>query len=228
MILHSMISFKRILDILFASVLLVLFAPLILVLLIISYLSTGEYPLFRQARSLANLNRTFKIYKIRTMKSIPDSNYAVSNILSREDLYYRVTGAGKWMRRTGLDELPQLINVLRGDMSLVGPRPLSTSDIEILKVHHPKIYARREKLSSLPGITGYWQVLGKREKGLYELIEKDEMYEKKKSLFLDAGLVVLTMPIILFARHSDSVLGELKESKHVNAAGNYSDILMTK
>lgn len=228
MILHSKISLKRILDILFASVLLLLFAPLILILLVISYLSTGEYPLFRQARSLANLNRTFKIYKIRTMKSVPDSNYGVSNILEREDLLYRVTSAGKWMRRTGLDELPQLINVLNGDMSLVGPRPLSTTDIEIFKNQYPNLFARRENLSSTPGITGYWQVFGKRDKGIAELIEKDEIYEKKNSLLMDAGLVFLTIPIILFARHSDSVLGEFNENKQQRATGSYTNILITK
>lgn len=222
------LDIKRIADILFAIVLLTIFSPLIFLLLIISFLSTGEYPLFRQSRTVANLNKTFKIIKIRTMKSVPEKNYSVSNFLERKDLLFRVPLVGKWMRRTGLDELPQLINVLRGEMSIVGPRPLSLQDIEILKNHYPNLYERRKAITSTPGLTGYWQVYGERNLGVGDLIEKDEFYEIHKSPAFDSKILFMTIPIVVFALHSDSVLGEKYENKEHKTADNISDILITK
>ncbi len=112
----------------------------------------------------------------------------------------------RWLRKSGLDEILQLINVIKGEMSLVGPRPLTTGDLELLKKSEPELYERRRILNSKPGITGYWQVCGRREDGAFNLIENDEYYERNKSLIMDLKLILKSVVVLLTASHSDSIL----------------------
>jgi len=134
-----------------------------------------------------------------------------SNVFLKPELSESVTNFSSWLRRTGLDELPQLFSVLFGDMSLLGPRPLSFSDLKIIKEKTPKLYAKRSAIKSKLGISGLWQVLGNRTKGVEELVKLKLEYEHRKSLKFDLILVLKTIPIVLQAKHSDSIVGKKED-----------------
>ncbi len=113
---------------------------------------------------------------------------------------------GKFLRKTGLDEMPQLINVIKGEMSIVGPRPLALQDLENIKKYFPKLYIERENINLLPGITGCWQ-LNKDESGSIEnLVQLDKFYSQHKSFILDLKLFIMSIPITFTAKHKDSIL----------------------
>ncbi len=108
----------------------------------------------------------------------------------------RITPVGKLIRRTSIDELPQLFNVLKGEMSLVGPRPLPVYETEAFTSD-----AHRRRLSVLPGVTGYWQIAGRSNiKEFEKLVELDMYYIDHWSLWLDVKLLLKTVPAVLFAR----------------------------
>jgi lipopolysaccharide/colanic/teichoic acid biosynthesis glycosyltransferase len=106
----------------------------------------------------------------------------------------RITPVGRFLRRTSLDELPQLINVLRGDMSLVGPRPLVPSEDVHVIGHH------RERLDLTPGLTGPWQVLGRTAIPFNEMIKLDYLYVAEWSLWNDVKLLLRTLPVVIQQR----------------------------
>jgi lipopolysaccharide/colanic/teichoic acid biosynthesis glycosyltransferase len=106
----------------------------------------------------------------------------------------RLTPIGAWLRRFSLDELPQLINVVRGEMSLVGPRPLPMRDYELLANWHKKRYL------VLPGITGLWQVSGRSELDFDDLVRLDFLYLEQWSLFLDLSILLKTIPAVFTRR----------------------------
>ena len=103
----------------------------------------------------------------------------------------RVTALGKWLRRSSLDELPQLLNVLRGEMALVGPRPITVVE---LRRYGP---ARWHYLSVLPGITGLWQVSGRNSISYERRVQLDELYVKSRSLWLDFKILIKTVLVVL-------------------------------
>ncbi|MCE7986087.1 MAG: sugar transferase [Caldilinea sp. CFX5] len=103
----------------------------------------------------------------------------------------RITRIGHWLRKTSLDELPQLLNVLRGDMSLVGPRPVPTYEVALYQDAH---YAR---LMALPGITGLWQVVGRGQVTFEEMMRLDLRYVQQQSIWLDLRILVMTIPAVL-------------------------------
>ena len=124
-----------------------------------------------------------------------DSKSAPSaNGLYKLDQADAVTRCGRWLRKTSLDELPQLINVLRGDMSLVGPRPLPQRDYDLLEDWHRKRYL------VLPGMTGLWQVSGRAELDFDELVRLDFLYLERWSIFLDLSILLKTIPAVIRAR----------------------------
>ena len=106
----------------------------------------------------------------------------------------RVTPVGRMLRRFSLDELPQLLNVLRGEMSLVGPRPLPQRDFDRLEDWHKKRYL------VLPGITGLWQVSGRSDLDFDDLVRLDFLYLERWSVFLDLSILVKTVPAVLLRR----------------------------
>ena len=106
----------------------------------------------------------------------------------------RVTSAGRVLRRFSIDELPQLWNVLRGDMSLVGPRPLPQRDFDRLEDWHKKRYL------VLPGVTGLWQVSGRADLDFDDLVRLDFLYLERWSVFLDLSILVKTIPAVLTRR----------------------------
>lgn len=105
-----------------------------------------------------------------------------------------------------MDEVPQLLNILAGSMSLVGPRPLSIEDLKIMEKTTPELYYKRTLLHSKPGLTGCWQVFGDRNQGVKNLIRYDEFYEEKKSLMLDLYIIIRSISIMVSAKHSDAII----------------------
>jgi len=175
---------KRLFDMLVAAALLLVLAPLLLVLAVAIRVSLGRPVLFRQQRA-GWYGKPFTIYKFRTMTNACDSH---GNLLPDA---VRLTALGRFLRSTSLDELPELWNVLKGDMSLVGPRP-------VLPSHLPRYtdYQRRRLLMK-PGITGLAQVNGRNTLRWSRRIRFDVWYVEHYSLRLDFRILVKTIKVLL-------------------------------
>jgi lipopolysaccharide/colanic/teichoic acid biosynthesis glycosyltransferase len=176
-----------------------------LLIALVVWIDTSENPVYIQDRGIT-LNDKFMIYKFRTLRS--NKNIVSNSVFYKREFNGLLTRTGKFLRTSGLDELPQLVNVLKGEMSLIGPRPLSHKDLLLLKKTEPEYYMRREKLNCKPGISGMWQIYGNRDKGAKNLIELDELYEKRKNLLLDLTLLLKTIPLIFTSNHSDSIVSQ--------------------
>ena len=171
---------KRGFDILFSAVALIIFSPLLLIVSILLILDDKGSPFFLQLRPGKN-QKLFRIIKFRTMNDTCDIH---GNLL---DGNKRITKIGKWLRKTSIDELPQLMNVFNGDMSLVGPRPLLT---EYLPIYN-KNQARRHEVK--PGVTGWAQVNGRNAISWEEKFKLDIWYIDHISFFLDLKIAFLTV-----------------------------------
>jgi len=172
---------KRFFDFCGAAVLLILGLPLSIPLAILIKLDSKGPALFRQER-VGLEGRRFQMFKFRTMyREAPV--YAYSPTTPEDD---RITRLGRFLRRTSLDELPQLLNVLMGDMSLVGPRPEMPFIVESYAEHHAK------RLQVKPGITGLWQLSGDRNYQIHENIEYDLYYIKNRNFFMDLAILLHT------------------------------------
>ena len=178
---------KRGMDILLASLALIVLSPVMLALAALVRLQLGAPVLFRQVRP-GRAARPFILRKFRTMRAACDAS---GNALPDAE---RLTAFGRFMRRTSLDELPQLWNVLTGEMSLVGPRPLLT---EYLAVYSPE-QARRHEVR--PGITGWAQVNGRNALTWEDKFRLDVWYVDNRSLMLDLKILCLTVLSVLMAR----------------------------
>ncbi|GAB6281770.1 MAG: sugar transferase [Ignavibacterium sp.] len=201
------VIFKRLFDIILSFLLLIITLPIQLIFMIIIYLQSGDNPIYTQMRGLTLDRNCFKIYKLRTIKKL--HIYSEShNIYFKHELIRSVIPIGKFLRRTGLDELPQLFNILKGEITFIGPRPLSIEDLKMMKNEEPQFYERKCRIFTKPGISGYWQLFGERNLGTKNLIYYEEYYEMNKSLFLDMKLMLLTILVIFRAKHSDSILSE--------------------
>ncbi len=196
-----------------ALVILILLGPIILIVLEVVFLITGDSPVFKQKRGLVLEGELIDIYKIRTIKKTyrDEIESKTSNIFYKNEYFPNISPFCAFLRKTGFDEILQLINVIMGEMSIIGPRPLMLSDLKLIKENYTEYYERRKKISLKPGITGYWQIYGKREAGISNLIEHEEFYEKNKSLKLNILLVLKTLKIIFTAGHSDSIVKDMKE-----------------
>lgn len=171
---------KRIFDLTCALMMLILFSPLMVVLAIMIRQKMGEPIFFRQLRPGKD-NKIFNIYKFRTMADLYDEQ---GNLLPDE---VRLTEFGRFLRRSSLDELPQLFNVISGDMSLVGPRPLR---VEYLPFYSAE-QARRHEVK--PGITGWAQVNGRNSLSWEERFLLDVWYVDHQSFRLDLQILMLTV-----------------------------------
>jgi len=175
---------KRLFDLAFALVLLVLLAPLLAALALTISVALGRPVLFRQTRAGKD-GVPFDLYKFRTMT---DERDAAGNLLPDAE---RLTRFGMWLRRFSLDELPQLFNVLRGEMSVVGPRPLV---MQYLPRYSPE-QARRHQVK--PGITGWAQVNGRNALSWEEKFRLDVWYVDHRSFWLDLRILWMTIGKVL-------------------------------
>lgn len=176
--------FKRILDFIAALLLLILFLPIMLWAAWRIRRELGSPVLFSQARPGLNA-KIFKIYKFRTMSDERDKN---GNLLPDE---LRLKGFGAKLRALSIDELPQLFNVLKGDMSFIGPRPLL---VEYLPLYSPRQASRH---SVRPGITGLAQVNGRNNISWAAKLEYDAIYAENLSFLLDIKIAILTIKKVL-------------------------------
>jgi len=180
---------KRIADVVIAAVLLVLALPLILIVSLLIRHQTGDSALFRQQR-VGRGGRLFTLLKFRSMPSDADP-YAEAPASDDDP---RITRIGRWLRRYSLDELPQLWNIIRGDMSLVGPRPEMPFLVE---QYEPW---QRRRLEVKPGLTGIWQILGRKDLPLRDNIEYDFYYLTNRSLLLDLVILLKTVGAVVRGR----------------------------
>lgn len=171
-------------DILVASIVLILFSPIILLSLLIQWIEIGSSPLFIQTRPGKN-EVPFNIIKLKTMNEKMDSK---GNLLPDKD---RITRFGRFFRSASIDELPQLINVLKGDMSFVGPRPLL---MEYLNYYNEE---QRKRHNVRPGITGLAQVNGRNAISWQEKFDHDIKYAKDLSFSLDFIVLLKTVKKVL-------------------------------
>jgi len=184
-----------------ASALTTVFLPIILITVATLLLSKGPV-IFHQDR-LGYGGRAFRVYKFRTM--IPDAQKVLAEILAKNPTLKaewerdyklkkdpRVTWIGRLLRRTSLDELPQLWNIFKGDMSIVGPRPIEPFEIARYGRFARHYYAQR------PGLTGLWQVSGRSNTSYQRRVILDTYYSKKKSLLLDVKIIARTVRVVLF------------------------------
>lgn len=175
---------KRILDIIVSLVALVILLPVMLTISILIYYKLGKPIIFRQERPGLNA-KIFTLYKFRTMRDTRNKN---GNLLSDAE---RLVPLGRFLRNTSLDELPELINVLRGDMSLVGPRPLL---VEYLSRYTPR---QSQRHNVKPGITGWAQIHGRQNIKFSQRIEYDLWYIEHLSLWLDLKILIQTIGLAI-------------------------------
>ena len=154
-------------------------------------------PMFYRAARIGRKGRTFTCYKFRTMVQNADQMQAdLAHMNEREGVLFkivndpRVTGLGRRLRKYSLDELPQFYNVLRGDMSLVGPRPPIASEVEQYDLAHLR------RLDVLPGITGLWQVEARQDPSFDSYISLDTAYVENWSLWLDLKILARTVGVV--------------------------------
>jgi lipopolysaccharide/colanic/teichoic acid biosynthesis glycosyltransferase len=191
---------KRTFDLIVAGIGLVVLSPLLVAAAAAVKLSSRGPIVYRSLRPGIG-GRPFECFKFRTMRvdinltedqleALNESSGALFKI--RDDP--RLTATGRMLRRFSVDELPQLLNVMRGEMSLVGPRPLPMRDFELLQEWHKKRYL------VLPGVTGLWQVSGRSELDFDDLVRLDFLYLERWSVFLDLSILLKTIPAVLSRR----------------------------
>ena len=175
---------KRFMDFLIAALSIIIFSPLLIILAILVRVKLGEPVIFKQERPGLN-GKVFKLYKFRTMTDAKDEN---GNLLDDE---YRLTSFGKKLRSTSLDELPELYNILKGDMSIVGPRPLLVKYLPLSNDEQKRRHDVR------PGLTGLAQVSGRNAITWTEKFNKDIEYVDNVSLGLDISIFFKTIYCVL-------------------------------
>jgi len=176
------LRFKRYLDLFLALALLIILLPLLLIVIIAIKMESKGSAIFIHDR-VGKGGSIFKLYKFRTMHK--DTNPYSVNPIDQDDP--RITKVGRFLRKTSLDEIPQIFNILKGEMSFVGPRPEMPFIVEQYNEFH------KERLKATPGITGLWQLSGDRKKAIHENMDYDLYYKRHVSFFLDLAILIETM-----------------------------------
>jgi exopolysaccharide biosynthesis polyprenyl glycosylphosphotransferase len=191
---------KRSFDMFMSMTLLVVLAPLFLLVAIAINLNSRGPMLIRQTR-IGRDGKTFQMLKFRSMTSGAEEEEERLRIESGQTKTTfklqndpRVTGVGKWLRRFSIDELLQLVNVLRGEMSIVGPRPALPKEVDAYTEWS------RKRLRVRPGITGLWQVSGRSDISFDEMIRLDLFYIENWSLWMDCKLLLRTIPVVVLGK----------------------------
>jgi len=197
----------RLLDVIGAAIMLLLLAPLLLLVAAVVRIDSPGPAIFRQRRLGRNLE-PFSVAKFRTMhegaavdahrshveKMIDDEEEGAARPMLKLQEDPRVTRSGSFLRRTSLDELPQLWNVLKGEMSLVGPRPPIQYEVDRYPANAFRRFAVR------PGVTGLWQVRGRSLLSFPQMIELDTEYVERRSLPLNLKILLLTLPTVIYGK----------------------------
>ena len=198
---------KRGFDVLGSLLLLIAFSPLFFIVALAIPLEDGRPIFFRQKRSLVQGGKVFDCFKFRSMgkdaEKHQDKLYGfnqTSGGLFLMDDDPRITNVGRWIRRFSIDELPQLLNVLRGEMSLVGPRPLSLADLDKVTSENGLEGYYRHRAQAKPGMTGLWQICGRRQVPFREMILLDLYYFENQSIMFDLEILFATFPVVLFGK----------------------------
>ncbi|GAB6168185.1 sugar transferase [Clostridium carnis] len=194
--------FKRIIDILGAAVGLIILSPILIIVGILIKLESKGPIIFAQKRVGLN-GKEFEMYKLRSMvlnaeeikEKLKDQNEMSGPMFKIKD-DPRITKVGKFIRKTSIDELPQLINVLKGEMSLVGPRPSLPKEVEQFEPWMLK------RLETKPGLTCYWQVSGRNAIGFEEWMRLDVKYVNERNILLDIKLIFKTFFVLFGDRNA--------------------------
>ena len=190
---------KSLFDVVAASLLVVVFSPLMLLIAAAVKLSSPGPVIFRQRR-VGRFGKEFWFYKFRSMTVDAEErrhHMLDHNLHGPDGVTYkrrddpRVTRIGRLLRKTSLDELPQLWNVLKQDMSLVGPRPALPSEVARYSPEH------LQRLAVIPGLTCFWQIQGRSEIPFEKQVRLDLEYIRRRSLWLDIGLILKTVPALI-------------------------------
>ena len=188
--------FKRVFDVVFSVLLLIPLAPILLIIAILVKLDSPG-PVFYTSERIGKKGRVFHCMKFRTMVKDADQRRAdVMHMNERDGVLFkisndpRVTGLGRILRKYSLDELPQFFNVLKGEMSIVGPRPPIASEVKEYKLSHLR------RLDVMPGITGLWQVQGRRDPSFASYVSLDVTYIDNWSIWLDFKIILRTVGVV--------------------------------
>lgn len=192
---------KRLMDIVISSISLLLLSPLLLIVAVLIKLESNGAALFKQQR-VGRYGEPFTMYKFRSMRRDAESirtqleseNESSSGVIFKMKRDPRITHVGAVIRKTSIDELPQLLNVLKGEMSLVGPRPPLLDEVSQ--------YTRsdRARLGATPGITCIWQVAGRSDIPFDKQVKLDVSYIENQSIWLDLIVLIKTIPAVIKAR----------------------------
>lgn len=188
---------KRLMDIVFSVAAIIILLPLFIIVAVIIKLDSKGPVLFIQKRCGKD-GKIFKMYKFRSMCMDAEEKLDQIHHLNdvEEPLFKikddpRLTRVGRFLRRTSIDELPQLINIIKGDMSLVGPRPPLPSEVEKYNSW------QKLRLSVKPGLTGLWQISGRSNLGFDEMVRLDLKYIAERNLVYDIKIIIKTIPAVL-------------------------------
>ena len=180
---------KRLLDILFGLILLTFLSPLLLLIILVIKVGAKGPALFRQRRVGRN-NKEFVLYKFRSMRT--DTPNVATHLLKDSQSY--ITPFGKFLRKSSLDELPQLLNILKGDMTFIGPRPALYNQYDLINLRTKcGVHILR------PGVSGWAQVNGRDSLGVNEKVQLDCVYLGKRNLFFDLKILFFTLLKVLKA-----------------------------
>ena len=198
---------KRIFDIIGSLLTLLLVSPIFLLAVSAILIEDGFPIFFRQRRALVKGKDEFHLLKFRSMRKDADARRSELDSLNIRTggLFFvendpRITRVGKILRRFSIDELPQLLNVLKGEMSLTGPRPLSIPDLESITPENRMKGYYEHRGEAKPGMTGLWQISGRREVNFKEMILLDLYYIENQSIMLDLEIMFATIPVVFFGR----------------------------
>ncbi len=202
---YTYLGIKRIVDIVLSLIGCVFLMPIIIIIKLITVISGDLNPIIFSQSRIGKKGKEFKFYKFRSM--IPNADQALYELLEknpeRKKEYElnkklendpRITKLGKFIRKTSIDELPQLINILKGDMSLIGNRPYLPREKKDMEKYYDDI------IKTKPGLTGYWQVNGRSDVSFKKRLELERYYSNNYSLIMDIKIIFKTIAVVLFSK----------------------------
>ncbi len=186
-------------DIFFSIIAMILLSPICILLAVCILLGSKGGVFYTQER-VGKDSRDFRLIKFRTMIT----GASLQGLLTIGENDQRITRCGHFLRSYKMDEMPQLINIIKGEMSFVGPRPFMISDLKLLKKNDWEYYKLRESFNSKPGITGLWQIFCNRDEGAKNLIALEKIYKDMQSFKYDLKILLYTIPVVLTANNADA------------------------